>query len=69
MTPQPAPPLQVVDDPERAAAMLHPLRMRMLETLREPHSAASLARILELPRQKVNYHLRELEKHLKRTGF
>jgi DNA-binding transcriptional ArsR family regulator len=53
----------VVQDPERAAAMLHPLRMEMLATLRQPHSASSLAQHLGLPRQKVNYHLRELEKH------
>ena len=55
--------LQVVQSSERAAAMLHPLRMQVLEALREPRSATGLARLIGLPRQKVNYHLRELEKH------
>ncbi len=37
----------------------------MLERLAEPDSASGLARKLNLPRQQVNYHLRELE----REGF
>ncbi len=45
-----------------ASLLLHPLRLRILELLREPDSATGLARRLDLPRQKVNYHLRELEK-------
>ncbi len=53
--------LQVVQGTSQVAAMLHPLRMQLLETLREPHSASGLAKKLGLPRQKVNYHLRELE--------
>ncbi len=61
-----APPtIAFVHDPGRAAALLHPLRLRILEALREPDSAAGLARRLRLPRQKVNYHVRELE----REGF
>lgn len=43
--------------------MLDPLRLRILEGLRLPDSASGVARKLGLPRQKVNYHLRELEKH------
>ena len=35
----------------------------MLAELRQPLSAAGLAERLGLPRQKVNYHLRELESH------
>lgn len=54
--------LSVVASPEAAALLLDPLRARILEELREPDSAASLARRLRLPRQKVNYHVRELEK-------
>jgi len=42
--------------------MLHPVRLRILRELREPGSASTVARTLEMPRQKVNYHLRELEK-------
>lgn len=54
--------LDVVSSPGRAAMLLDPLRLRLLEGLREPDSAAGLARRLRLPRQRVNYHLRELEK-------
>lgn len=52
----------VVAAAERAAAMLHPLRMQLLAALREPGSATTLAQRLRQPRQKINYHLRELEK-------
>ncbi|HXV75143.1 MAG TPA: helix-turn-helix domain-containing protein [Candidatus Polarisedimenticolaceae bacterium] len=54
--------LQVVDRELAAAALLHPLRRRIVEHLREPDSASGLARRLGLPRQKLNYHLRELER-------
>jgi DNA-binding transcriptional ArsR family regulator len=53
----------VVRDADQAAALLAPLRMQILNTLREPGSATGVARQLGLPRQKVNYHLRELEQH------
>lgn len=55
-------PVAAIERSEQAAAMLHPLRLRVLRELREPGSAASLARRLELPRQKLNYHLRALER-------
>lgn len=54
--------LEVIGDPGRAATLLQPLRLEILHELREPDSAAGLARKLRLPRQKLNYHLRELEK-------
>ena len=54
--------LDLIQQPGRAAALLHPMRLRLLENLRQPDSATGLARRLRLPRQKVNYHLRELEK-------
>lgn len=41
---------------------LSPLRRSLLEQLGEPASASELARRLDLPRQKINYHLRELER-------
>lgn len=44
-----------------AIVALDPVRSRLLAHLREPHSASGLARELELPRQRVNYHLRQLE--------
>jgi DNA-binding transcriptional ArsR family regulator len=55
-------PLQTVDDAETLQALAHPLRIRILETLREPDSAAAVARRLGEPRQKVNYHLKELDR-------
>lgn len=55
--------INIVEDPARASVLLKPLRMQILERLRQaPDSASGLARHLELPRQKINYHLRELEK-------
>jgi DNA-binding transcriptional ArsR family regulator len=59
-----------VSEMPRAAALLHPLRLRILGALREPDSAAGLARRLRLPRQKVNYHVRELARahFLERAG-
>jgi DNA-binding transcriptional ArsR family regulator len=56
-----AEPLHIVEDAAPAAALLHPLRLRLLEELSEPDSAAGLARRLGQPRQQLNYHLRQLE--------
>lgn len=53
--------MKLVDDTDQAQAMLHPLRLAIVEQLAEPDSASGLARRLDLPRQKINYHLRELE--------
>jgi DNA-binding transcriptional ArsR family regulator len=52
----------MVEHASAAASMLHPMRMRILDALREPDSASGVARQLGIARQKVNYHLRELEK-------
>jgi len=54
--------LDLIQQPQRAAALLHPLRLRILQELRHPGSATSVAQQLGLSRQRVNYHLRELEK-------
>jgi DNA-binding transcriptional ArsR family regulator len=54
--------VEVLSDAGRVAAALSPLRRTLLSNLAEPDSAAGLARRLNLPRQKVNYHLRELER-------
>ena len=53
----------VIDDPATAEAALDPARARLLAQLTEPRSAAMLAAAAGLPRQKVNYHLRTLERH------
>jgi DNA-binding transcriptional ArsR family regulator len=54
--------MSVVRDTARAAHLMDPMRVGLLEKLAEPGSASSLARDLGLPRQRINYHLRELEK-------
>ncbi|MFF0269588.1 helix-turn-helix domain-containing protein [Kribbella sp. NPDC004536] len=54
--------LRFVEEPEKVRLALSPIRRRLLELLREPSSATQLAAALDLPRQRVNYHLRELEK-------
>jgi DNA-binding transcriptional ArsR family regulator len=53
----------VIDDSAAAEAALEPARARLLAQLTEPRSAAMLAAAAGLPRQKVNYHLRTLERH------
>ncbi len=53
--------LQVVDEAAAARALLQEPRLALLEQLETPASAATLARRLDLPRQRLNYHLRELE--------
>jgi DNA-binding transcriptional ArsR family regulator len=57
--------LSVIDDPASASVALDPVRSRLLSELRTPGgvSAATLAGRMGMPRQKVNYHLRTLEKH------
>lgn len=55
--------VEVIEDPARAQSLLNPIRLELLEQLTEPASAAALARRLGLPRQRINYHLKELETH------
>ena len=52
----------LLQEPERVRTALSPLRRSLLARLREPSSATRLAAELGLPRQRVNYHLRELER-------
>ena len=59
--PRTAQPLALVHATEQAAALLQPLRLRMVEALARPDSAAGVARRLGMPRQLANYHLRQLE--------
>ncbi len=64
------PQFALLDRAASAAAVLHPLRQRILASLAEPDSAAGLARRLRLPRQRLNYHVRELARAglLRRAG-
>ncbi|HEX6351660.1 helix-turn-helix domain-containing protein [Actinophytocola sp.] len=50
-----------LDEPEQVRRALSPIRRRLLSLLREPASATGLAAVLDVPRQRVNYHLRALE--------
>jgi DNA-binding transcriptional ArsR family regulator len=67
----------LIEDADRALLALDPVKRRLLEALREPGSAASLAKRLSLPRQQLGYHLRALEEaglvrlveERKRRGF
>ena len=64
------PSFELLSSTASAAAVLHPLRQRILESLAEPDSAAGVARRLQLPRQRLNYHVRELARAglLRRAG-
>jgi DNA-binding transcriptional ArsR family regulator len=53
---------EVLADLPRLQALTHPVRLRMLDVLREAQSAAAVARVIGEPRQKVNYHLQELRR-------
>jgi predicted ArsR family transcriptional regulator len=55
--------IHVVKDPRHAALLAAPIRQSILEALAQPGSASTIARILGLPRQKVAYHVRQLEEH------
>ena len=54
--------IECVRDPGRASVVLDPLRLVILERSREPRSASDIAGELGLPRQRVNYHVKELAK-------
>lgn len=53
----------VIEDPAAAEVSLDPVRARLLAELTQPGSATMLAARVGLPRQKVNYHLKTLERH------
>ena len=55
--------LALIDSPAAAAALLDPLRSRVLKLLLDPDSATGVARKLDMPRQRLRYHVRELERH------
>lgn len=53
--------LVVMDAASTAHEALDPLKLRLLSALHTPASASELARRFDLPRQKLNYHLKQLE--------
>jgi DNA-binding transcriptional ArsR family regulator len=54
--------ITLLDRADRLKVALSPIRRRLLDRLRQPASATELAAEMDLGRQRVNYHLRELEK-------
>lgn len=62
MPESPAAMIEVIEGADAASAALHRTRRALLSALHEPDSAAGLARRLGLPRQRLNYHLRTLER-------
>ncbi|MEF3305064.1 winged helix-turn-helix domain-containing protein [Paenibacillus sp. GYB003] len=52
----------VVHDPQQAVALLNPLRAHILAQMHEPVSAAEIGRLIGETPQKINYHLKALEK-------
>lgn len=54
--------VSVLQSLRQASTVLDATRLRILGALREPGSAAGVARTLGLPRQRVGYHVRALEK-------
>jgi hypothetical protein len=57
----PASGLKLLSETAQAAVLLHhPLRLKILAAMLEPDSATGVARRMKLPRQTVNYHVRDL---------
>jgi DNA-binding transcriptional ArsR family regulator len=52
----------LVESPEQAMALLNPLRGEIVAQLMEPASATEVARQLQETPQRINYHLKALEK-------
>jgi DNA-binding transcriptional ArsR family regulator len=59
-----------LESPDQALALLNPLRAEILRILNEPCSATEVGRQLGESPQKINYHLKSLEKVglLRRSG-
>ncbi len=53
-------PVQLVSAAHQARHLLHDLRRRVLDLAATPRSATEIAAQLGEPRQKINYHVREL---------
>jgi DNA-binding transcriptional ArsR family regulator len=56
--------IRVIDDPEVLRLIADPLRLRLLELLRQqPRTVKELAALLGIPRTRLYYHVRLLEEH------
>ncbi|HZN14185.1 MAG TPA: helix-turn-helix domain-containing protein [Acidimicrobiales bacterium] len=52
--------VEVLDDADQVGALAHPTRVAVLHALRAPNSASGVARLLDMKRQAVNYHVKAL---------
>ncbi|MEE8119692.1 MAG: helix-turn-helix domain-containing protein [Gammaproteobacteria bacterium] len=52
----------IIREPQQAAALMDPIRIRILELLKEPGTAAGVSRRLGMARQRAAYHVKTLEK-------
>ena len=61
---EPQPRIGTIRSAEALQALSHPTRIQILDAVREPESAAGVARRLGQPRQRIHYHLKALEEAL-----
>jgi DNA-binding transcriptional ArsR family regulator len=54
--------VMLIEVPEQAAAILHPLRLELLRRADEPRTCTELAEALEESPQKIYYHVKVLER-------
>jgi DNA-binding transcriptional ArsR family regulator len=54
--------VELLRDPASVGVLAHPARVRILAAVRDPETAAGVARTLGRSRQYVSYHLKELER-------
>jgi DNA-binding transcriptional ArsR family regulator len=59
---QPMQETYLVELPEQASALIHPLRAEILAQLKQPSSATEVAKKLKETPQRINYHLKTLQK-------
>ncbi|WP_426453184.1 ArsR/SmtB family transcription factor [Paenibacillus sp. S-38] len=59
---EPIPDSVLIESPEQAMVLLNPLRAEIAARLAEPGSAAEIARAIGEAPQRINYHLKALEK-------
>src|SRR4051812_40768669 len=54
--------VMLIEEPEQAAAILHPLRLELLRGAGEPRTCTELAEALGESPQKIYYHVKVLER-------
>lgn len=52
----------LIELPEQASALINPLRAEILSQAKEPRSATEIAKLLQETPQRINYHIKMLEK-------